>query len=399
MAVQERNSSMSPRLQFSQIEAAMDALSVQNRTMVQLLLLQYLPVTQESIDYMATDQPDSRFLAGVQPKNKTISLEAVQNVTSRAQQYKDFYRQKRERPGMQVAFLCKFLSILDQTITIAERLLQSEFGVDKDLLTTTQSQAPTVLLRQEKRKLEREWDNEEVEKKSYQTRRLLLELQALLRRRLTFRRRYKLAKQDLVAAGNAPLKDHEIAHIWGIPLGSLAARKVKALQEFLTLLQQQQEASQKDNPGTEQPIDLWRETFTVLAKRPLERSVVEYDGLEKTEEQLLGKLRVFLSGSMSEPEESKFWTSITKVNDTEYSGSWRSHARSILAFQRLQAILNDLDLSDEAIEEELLARITPKLPDDQLATPEDEEQPVELGEMGLGVLNAFVGEQDDKRRG
>ena len=26
-----------------------------------------------------------------------------------------------------------------------------------------------------------------------------------------------------------PLKDHEIAHVWGIPLGSLAARKVKSL--------------------------------------------------------------------------------------------------------------------------------------------------------------------------
>ena len=56
-----------------------------------------------------------------------------------------------------------------------------------------------------------------------------------------------------------------------------------------------------------------------------------------------------------------------------------------------------MDLSDEALEEELLAKITPKLPDDQLAT-EEEEKPVELGEVGLGVLNAFIGEQDDKRR-
>jgi hypothetical protein len=57
-----------------------------------------------------------------------------------------------------------------------------------------------------------------------------------------------------------------------------------------------------------------------------------------------------------------------------------------------------MDLSDEALEEELRARITPKLPDDKLSTPEDEEKPKELGEVGLGVLNAFVGEQDDKRR-
>ena len=111
----------------------------------------------------------------------------------------------------------------------------------------------------------------------------------------------------------------------------------------------------------------------------------------------MGKLEAFVSGTMSEPEESKFWTSITKVNDTEFSGSWASHARSILAFQRLHALLNDMDLSDEALEDEIKAKITPKLPDDQIAT-EEEEKPVELGEMGLGVLNSFIGEQDDKRR-
>jgi hypothetical protein len=70
-----------------------------------------------------------------------------------------------------------------------------------------------------------------------------------------------------------------------------------------------------------------------------------------------------------------------------------------LAFQRLHALLNDMDFSDEGLEEELRVKIYPKLPDDQLATPESGEKPVELGELGLGVLSAFAGEQDDKRRG
>ena len=170
---------------------------------------------------------------------------------------------------------------------------------------------------------------------------------------------------------------------------------MKALQQFLTLLEKHEDSASN---GSTQPLDLWRETFTVLSQRPFERSLVEYDGLEKTEEILMEKLKTFVIGNMSEPEESKFWTSITKVNDTEFSGSWASHARSILAFQRLHALFNDMDLSDEALEDELRARITPKLPDDQLSTPEDEEKPVELGEVGLGVLNAFVGELDDKRR-
>ena len=48
-------------IEFEHIESALQALPIQNRTMIQLLLLQYIDVTQEEIDYMATDQPDSRF--------------------------------------------------------------------------------------------------------------------------------------------------------------------------------------------------------------------------------------------------------------------------------------------------------------------------------------------------
>jgi hypothetical protein len=387
---------MTTTIQREHIESAIQSLPIQNRTMIQLLLLQYFDMTQEEIDYMATDQPDSRFLSGNQPKGKTISLEAVQNVESRANQYKGYYRQKRERPGMHVEFLKQTLAIMDRKVRVAEGMLISNFKADEEMLNAAKGQAPSILLRQELRKLDRAWEAEELPQTDYQRQRLLLEYQGLLRRRAILRRRYKLAQQDLLSAGNLPLKDHEIAHVWGIPLGSLAARKVKALQQFLTLLQQHQNQEAAANSPS-QPLDLWRETLTVLSQGPIQRSLVDYDGLEKTEERLMDKLEAFINGTMSEPEESKFWSSITKVNDTEFSGSWASHARSILAFQRMHALLNDMDLSDEALEDELSAKIMPKLPDDQLAT-EEEEKPVELGEMGLGVLNSFIGEQDDKRR-
>ncbi|MDH5564394.1 MAG: hypothetical protein OEY91_12325 [Nitrospirota bacterium] len=388
---------MTNTIQREHIESTIQNLPIQNRTMIQLLLLQYFDMTQEEIDYMATDQPDSRFLSGNQPKGKTISLEAVQNVESRANQYKGYYRQKRERPGMHVEFLKQTLAIMDRKVRVAEGMLISNFNADEEMLNAAKSQAPSILLRQELRKLDRAWEAEELPQADYQRQRLLLEYQGLLRRRAILRRRYKLAQQDLLSAGNLPLKDHEIAHVWGIPLGSLAARKVKALQQFLTLLQQHQNQEAPANSPS-QPLDLWRETLTVLSQGPIQRSLVDYDGLEKTEERLMDKLEAFINGTMSEPEESKFWSSITKVNDTEFSGSWASHARSILAFQRMHALLNDMDLSDEALEDELSAKIMPKLPDDQLAT-EEEEKPVELGEQGLGVLNSFIGEQDDKRRG
>lgn len=388
---------MTTPLRFEDVESTIQSLPIQSRAMLQLLLLQYMDVSQEGIAYMANDQPDSRFGSGKQPTENKLSLEAVRNVTSRADQYKGYYRQKRERPGMHIDFLRESLKIMDKTIQIAERLLTSDFETDESVLQAATTQAPSLLLRQEQRKLQRAWDSQELTPKTYQQQRLILEYQGLLRRREILRRRLKIAQQDFITAGNSPLKDHEIAHVWGIPLGSLAARKVKALQQFLTGLQQSLKTSSAPENAS-QPIDLWKETLHVLSQRPVERSMVEYDGLEKTEEGLMDKLRAFVSDTMTEPEESKFWTSITKVNDTEFSGTWKSHARSILAFQRLHALLNDMDFSDEGLEEEIRVKIYPKLPDDQLA-PESEEKPLELSERGLGVLNYFVGEQDDKRRG
>lgn len=384
-------------LRFEHIESAIQTLPTQGRTMLQLLLLQYLDLSPESIAYMVNDQPDSRFQSGNQPKGNPLSLEAERNITSRANQYRDYYRQKRERPGMHIEFLTQELKNLDRTIQIAERLLTSDFGLTQNALQDAKTQAPSILLRQELRKLERGWDNQELSPKEYQIQRLLLEYQALLRRRGIFRRRMKFAQNDFIVSGNSPLQDHEIAHIWGIPLGSLVARKVKALQHFLTELQKHQEKqSAPDEPL--QPINLWKEALDFLSQRPIQKSMVEYDGLGKTEEALLDQLRAFVDGSMSEPEESKFWTSITKVHDTEFSGTWLSQARSIFAFQRLNALLNDMDFSDEGLEEGLRVKIYPQLPDDQLA-PESDDKPIELSEKGVGVLNYFAGEQDDKRRG
>ncbi|MDR4492990.1 MAG: hypothetical protein AB7P17_02180 [Nitrospirales bacterium] len=388
---------MATNLTFEHIESTIESLPIQNRTMIRLLLLQYFDLQQDEIDFMATDQPDSRFRAGNQPQaQKTLSLEAVRNITSRANQYRTFYRQKRERPGMHLQFIEQTLALVNRSLQMIQRLLVEDMEASEEELQEARSQAFLVLIRQEIRKLSRAWEAQEIPAKDYQRKRLLLEFQALLRKQSLLRRRLRFSKQEFLTAGSTPLKDHEVGHIWGIPLGSLAARKVKALQQFLTGIQAKVETASPGNSNA-QPIDFWRETFQVLSNRPFDRSIVEYDGLERTEDKLMEKLNVFLSGAMTEQEESKFWTSISKVNDSEFSGSWRSHARSILAFQRLQALLHDTDSSDEALKEDILARVTPKALDDQLATPDAEEKSVELGEVGLGVLNAFAGEIDDKR--
>ena len=386
-------------LPFKHIESTVNGLSIQHRTMLRMLLLQYFDVTQEEIDFMAADQPDSRFMAGGQPKEKVFSREAAQNVADRANQYRLILRHRRERPGLQIDCLHQLIQLTDLTITVAERLLSSQFEVDQTALLSRKNQAATILARQVKRKLLQSFERNELSELEYKKERLLFEYQMLFRRKEPLRRRLIAAQREFQSAGLSPLQDHEIAHIWGIPLSTLAARKVKALHQYLTNIEHSlQDTSESEDQLVQQRTDYWKETFATLWRRPVERSVVEYDGLERTEEALMEKLRALASGDLSEEEEAKFWVVMTKIHDSEHAGVWRSHARAIFALQRLSAILKELDQSEEAIEEGLLAKVAPPVAQEKLSVP-DEDQPIELNEEALGVLQKMIGEVDDKRKG
>ncbi|RMH31479.1 MAG: hypothetical protein D6690_16030, partial [Nitrospirae bacterium] len=372
-------------LTYELISSAIDQLSIQHRTMLHLLLLQYFDVSQEEIEYMAADQPDSRFLAGNQPATKRLTKEAIQHVTDRVGQYRLFLRQKRERPALQITCLQRQISRTDMILAVIERLLTSRFSVEPSRLEACKQQAFSVLVKQERRKLDAAWKQHELSEDEYKIRRLLLEYQIFVRKRRQYTRRLTVAKQEFQFASTTPLKDHEIAHIWGIPLGSLASRKVKALEHYLTKIQEMLEQASptaNQNPVSTHRPNYWQDTFLVLSRRPIERSIVSYDGLERTEENLMLKLRAFAEGTMAEEEDSKFWTTITKIQDSEHSGMWASHSRSIFALQRLIAIHNDLDSSEDAIEEEIIARIDPQRLDEPVPG-HTIERPQELSEEAL----------------
>jgi hypothetical protein len=381
------------------IQASIDSLSVQNRTMIRLLLLQYQDLVPEDIEYMAADQPDSRFMAGGQPTNKPSIGEAVREVGARMEQYRKLFRQKRERPYLQIECLKKQMALTDSTIRAAEGLLNSRYHVDPVTIKDRKKAAISALPKPEIRRLNKAWDVDEISEQDYQTTRLLIEYQTLLRRRERQQRRMNLAKNEFENSGLNPLQDHEIAHIWGIPLGSLSGRKVKAMHNYLTTLQGRLEADGA-MPGAEVRPDLWRETIRTLSQQPTERSVVSFiAGIERTEELLLEKLKILAEGEMPEELESSFWQLIARIHDSEHSGPWSNHARSIFALQRLSATLSDYDPSVEELEDDLLKIITPQAKGEALPAPEQEEQVPELGEQALGVLNAFIGEIDDKRSG
>ena len=144
------------------------------------------------------------------------------------------------------------------------------------------------------RLLEQRWDADEITAEDYQQQRLSIEFQTQLRMAEKYRKRLDLAERERQSAIYAPLQDHEIAHVWGIPAGSLAARKVKYLTQYLHALQAALQTAQAATATS--PLDLWKETFSVLAEQPIPRSLSTYDGLEKTESALIDKLTAMVSG-------------------------------------------------------------------------------------------------------
>jgi hypothetical protein len=216
-----------------------------------------------------------------------------------------------------------------------------------------------------------------------------VEYQTQLRRLERLRRRLELAKREYQAASFMSLQDHEIAHIWGLPASTLVARKVKYLPQYLQGLQI---ALDRTVPAGQVAghLDLWKATFETLSQRPIERSVASYDGLEGSESALIEKLTALAAGTLPEEAENRFWLSLAQ--ESVHAGEYGSKIRSVFGLQRLVSILNDMDGSPEALEEELLALVAPS--SKTSAGPLEEPKPssVQLGEMGEHVLRSLIGE-------
>jgi len=357
--------------------------------MLRLILLQYFDVTDEEILYIVTDRPDPRCVAGTKPTNTTMTKESIKVVTDRRDQYRRQVRLKRERTWLQCESLRSLAQLREAFADRARTLLTERFSVSADTLEALHASARTVLPKPAIRLLEQRWEADEITAEDYQQQRLSIEFQTQLRMAEKYRTRLNLAERERQSAISAPLQDHEIAHVWGIPAGSLAARKVKYLTQYLHALQA---TLQTDAAATAiSPLDLWKETFSVLATQPIERSHSTYDGLEKTESALIEKLTAMVWGSLPEEIEVKFWTSL--VFGASSNAMHSEITRNLFGLQRLITILNDMDRSPEAIDADLLKRTapTPKIETGLLENPA--EPPVqELSEMQAQILNSMRGE-------
>ena len=364
------------------------SLPIQGRIMLRLLLLQYLDVTHEEILYMVSDRPDPRCVSGKKPIT-TMTQESIAAMISRRDEYRRRARLRRERTWLQCTALAKLARTAETMAERAAALLAAR-GLSVETIENLKAQARTAVPQPALRTLDERWEKDETTAEEFQKYRLAIELQTLLRFAERFRKRLDLAERERYASDQTVLQDHEIAHIWGIPAGTLAARKVKYLSQYLMALQSKLSGGLA-GPESHPSLDLWKETMAVLSRTPIERSVTTYDGLERTEAALIEKLTSYAFIGVPESIEFKFWNSL--VYGASSNAMHSETTRTLFGLQRLVAIQNSADQSPEAFDEELLKRTTP--------TPKElaagvQSQPEggmpELTDLQKQILHNFVGE-------
>lgn len=385
---------MSALLTQELIASTIEQFPIQGRIMLKLLLLQHFDITPEEINYIAADRPDPRCVAGTKPIHQVVTQDALRDVTSRRDEYRRRVRLRRERLWLQMEAMRGMMALAEGLVRAAEELLHTKFNIHADAVNTIKQQARAAVPKPAIRLLERRWDENDITAEAYQEARLGLEMQTQLRLLEKYRKRFELSEREWKLINAASMQDHEVGHIWGIPAGSLAARKVKYLHQYLQALQTSlQRSSTQDVPVTA-PLDLWKETLAVLAERPVERSIAVYDGLERTEDALVDKLHKFVWGTLGEDLEAKFWLSL--VHGASSNAVHSEPTRSLFGLQRLMAILAEVDGSPDALEQELLTRTAPTAKE-TLALADEAAQPAteEVGQMKQHVLNSFIGELRD----
>ncbi len=371
------------------IEEVIAGLPIQGRIILRLLLIQYLDITHEEILYMVSDRPDPRCVSGKKPVT-TLTQESITAMIERRNEYRQRTRLRRERTWLQCVALNNQVCMASALATRAAALLTAR-GVSVETIERLTAQARSAVPSTTLRLLEESWDRNEIPAEEYQKHRLVIEMQTQLRFTERFKKRLDLAQREQQTSDRTVLADHEIGHIWGIPAGTLAARKVKFLAQYLTVLQTKCSgvAAGADNDLS---LDLWKETIQVLSHTPVERSIATYDGLERTESDLLEKLAAYALIRIPEAVETKFWNSL--VYGASSNAVHSETTRTLFGLQRLVSIQRDIDAGDEALDEELLNRTTPILKESESVASQHDAGQSELTELQQHILRSFTGEDN-----
>jgi hypothetical protein len=371
------------------IEETIAGLPIQGRIILRLLLLQYLDITHDEILYMVADRPDPRCVSGKKPVT-TMTQESITAMIERRNEYRRRARLRRERTWLQCVALAHLARMADALATRTAALL-ADRGVSSDTIHDLKTQARSAVPSTTLRLLEEAWSKNEISPDEYLTHRLVVEMQTQLRFAERFTKRLALAERERQSSDLTTLQDHEIGHIWGIPASTLAARKVKFLSQYLLAIQTKCSGSEPHVGRDVAPSqDLWNATLHVLSRRPIERSIPTYDGLERTESGLIEKLEAYAVLVIPEATETKFWNSL--VYGASSNAMHTEITRTLFGLQRLVAIQKDLDLTHEALDEMLLARSRPPSNEAEPISQKREAGHGELTDLQRQILHNFIGE-------
>jgi hypothetical protein len=373
------------------IEGVIAGLPIQGRIILKLLLIQYLDITHEEILYMVADRPDPRCVSGKKPVT-TMTQESITAMIERRDEYRRRVRLRRERTWLQCVALNNQVRTASALAARAAVLLTAH-GVSSETIERLTGEARSAVPSTTLRLLEERWDRHEIPAEEYQKHRLVIEMQTQLRFAERFKKRLELAQREQHTSDCTVLADHEIGHIWGIPAGTLAARKVKFLAQYLTVLQTKCSgvAAGPDSLS----LDLWKDTLQVLSRTPVERSIATYDGLERTESALLEKLAAYALIRIPEAVETKFWNSL--VYGASSNAVHSETTRTLFGLQRLVSVQKDLDAGDEALDEELLKRTAPISEESESVANQHAAGPSELTELQQHILRSFTGDDSSGR--
>jgi len=374
------------------VKEVIAGLPIQGRIILRLLLIQYLDITHEEILYMVADRPDPRCVSGKKPVT-TMTQEAITAMIERQDEYRRRTRLRRERTWLQCVALNNQARTASALAARAAALLTAH-GVSSEAIERLTGEARSAVPSTTLRLLEERWDRHEIPAEEYQKHRLVLEMQTQLRFAERFKKRLELAQREQHTSDCTVLADHEIGHIWGIPAGTLAARKVKFLAQYLTVLQTKCSGIAAGPDGLS--LDLWKNTMQVLSRTPVERSIATYDGLERTESALLEKLAAYALIRIPEAVETKFWNSL--VYGASSNAVHSETTRTLFGLQRLVSVQKDLDAGDEALDEELLKRTAPISEESESVANQHAAGQSELTELQQHILRSFTGGDDSSGR-
>jgi hypothetical protein len=369
------------------VEDVIAGLPIQGRIILRLLLLQYFDLTHEEILFMVADRPDPRCVSGKKPVT-TMTQESITAMIDRRNEYRRRARLRRERTWLQGIALKNQARMAAALATRAATLL-TDRGVSAEAIDRLTSQARSAVPAPTLRLLEERWDTGEITAEDYQKHRLAIEMQAQLRFAERFKKRLDLVERERQTSDQTTLLDHEIGHIWGLPAGTLAARKVKFLSQYLLGIQAKCSGSHTIEPHAPLP-SLWKETLYILSHTPIERSIPTYDGLEGTESALIDKLGAYALIAIPEATETKFWNSL--VFGASSNAMHTETTRTLFGLQRLVSIQKDVDAGADALDEELLKRSTPTPKESQPSLRERDAGPGELTDLQKQILHNFIGE-------